>query len=320
MSGPRCVLVTGATGFVGRAMVAQLQADGISVVAAVRHPGSGSAQGVREVVISDIGPATDWRPALAGVDAVIHLAARVHQMRETAPDPLLAFRSVNALGTAALARAAAASGVSRFVFVSSIKVNGEETAPGRPYTERDAPQPLDPYGVSKSEAETTLREIATTTGMPSVIVRPPLVYGPGVRANFLSMTRWVARGIPLPLGGVTENRRSLVALGNLVSLLRLTLEHPGAAGETFLVSDGDDVSTAELLRRTARALGRRALLIPVPTGALQAAAGVLGRREVAQRLCSSLQVDIGKARSVLGWRPPLTLDDGLRRAVEGLAR
>jgi len=238
-------------------------------------------------------------------------------MQDDATDPLQAYREVNVKGTLNLASQAAQAGVRRFVFVSSIKVNGEATQPGQPFTADDVPSPLDPYGVSKLEAERGLREIEAETGMEVVIVRPPLVYGPSVKANFAAMMRWVARGIPLPLGAI-HNARSMVALDNLVDLLVACLKHPAAAGQTFLVSDGQDVSTTELLRRTAQAMGKKALLLPVPASMLELGATLLGKRAVAQRLCGSLQLDIAKTRRLLGWNPPLTLDQGLKKAVEGM--
>jgi nucleoside-diphosphate-sugar epimerase len=315
------ILVTGATGFVGGALVKQLAADLTfrGVVAAVRREASAWPEGVQRVPVGDLVPTTDWRAALQGVDAVVHCAARVHVMQDDAADPLEAYREVNVRGTLNLARQAAHAGVSRFVFVSSIKVNGETTQPGRPFTADDTPSPLDPYGVSKMEAERGLRDIEAQTGMEVVIVRPPLVYGPGVKANFAAMMRWVARGIPLPLGAV-HNARSMVALDNLVDLLAACLKHSAAAGQTFLVSDGEDVSTSDLLRRTSRAVGKEVFLWPVPAFLLEWGAALLGRRAMAQRLCGSLQVDIEKTRRLLGWTPPLTLDQGLKRAVEGFER
>jgi UDP-glucose 4-epimerase len=313
------VLVTGATGFVGGALVRQLAADGSfnGVVAAVRRKVQSCSDGVKQVQAGDLLPTTDWSAALQGVHAVVHGAARVHVMQDDATDPLEAYRFVNVQGTLNLARQAAAAGVSRFVFVSSIKVNGEATPLGEPYVADDAPAPLDPYGVSKLEAEQGLRSLEAKTGMEVVIVRPPLVYGPGVKANFASMMRWVARGVPLPLGAI-HNARSMVALDNLVDLLVTCLKHPGAAGQTFLVSDGKDVSTTELLRRTAQAMGKKAFLVPVPAFVLEWGATLLGKRAVAQRLIGSLQVDIEKTRRLLGWTPPLTLDQGLKKAVEGM--
>jgi nucleoside-diphosphate-sugar epimerase len=262
----------------------------------------------------------DFRHMLAGVDAVVHLAARVHIMEERAADPLAAFRAVNTSGTLNLARQAAETGVRRFVFVSSVKVNGEETTPGSPFRHDDLPNPEDPYGISKREAEDGLLELAAQSGMDVVIVRPPLVYGPGVKANFAAMMRAVQRGLPLPLGAVTHNRRSLVALDNLVDLLITCLDHPAAANQTFLVSDGEDLSTADLLRWLGRAMNKPARLFPVPVPLLRAGAALLGKRDVARRLLGNLQIDISHTRETLGWTPPITVDEGLRRAVAGLRR
>jgi nucleoside-diphosphate-sugar epimerase len=248
---------------------------------------------------------------LIGVDIVVHLAARVHVMRDSATDPLAEFRRVNVAGTERLALAAATAGVRRFVFLSSVKVNGEKGG----YNESDPPAPQDAYGISKHEAELGLRVIAAETGMEVVIIRPPLVYGPGVKANFHVLLWAVARGVPLPLGAI-HNRRSLVALDNLVDIIVTCIDHPAAANQTFLVSDGEDLSTTELIRHLARAMGRPARLIPVPASVLMAGATLLGKREVAARLCGSLQVDITKARELLGWLPPITMDEGLRRAAE----
>lgn len=235
-------------------------------------------------------------------------------MSDTAADPLDEFRRVNVQGTLNLARQAAAAGVKRFAFVSSIKVNGESTQLGAPFKADDVPAPNDAYGLSKMEAEHGLREIALQTGIDVVIIRPPLVYGPGVKANFAAMMRWLRRGAPLPLGAI-HNQRSLVALGNLVDLIVTCLMHPAAANQTFLVSDGEDVSTTELLRRMGNALGREARLLPVPASWLKMTAALLGRQDVAQRLCGNLQVDISKARTLLGWRPPVSVGEGLRRAM-----
>ena len=313
------IFVTGATGFVGKAVVQRLLADDQSrrVVVAVRRDGQQWPENVLPRVTGDLEPSTDWSVALGGVSSVVHCAARVHVMADTATNPLDEFRWVNVQGTLNLARQAAAVGVRRFVFVSSIKVNGEATKPSVPFSADDIPAPMDAYGVSKMEAEQGLREIALQTGMEVVIIRPPLVYGPGVKANFAAMMRWLRRGVPLPLGAI-HNQRSLVALDNLVDLIVTCLSHPAAANQTFLVSDNEDISTTELLRRMGRAMGRPARLIPVPTSWLKLAAAMAGKRLVAQRLCGSLQVDIEKTRRLLGWRPPVSLDEGLRRAMGGI--
>ena len=310
----RPILISGANGFVGRALCVEAVARGLEVRGATRSPCS-VGHGVTNIVISDVG--ASWLNVLSGCGVVIHTAARVHVMKETNQGPLAAFRCVNVEGTLNLARQAASAGVQRFVFISSIKVNGEATLPGHPYTADTAPAPLDAYGISKMEAEQGLREIAAQTGMEVVIIRPPLVYGPGVKANFAAMMRWLRRGVPLPLGAI-HNQRSLVALDNLVDLVMICLIHPAAANQTFLVSDGEDVSTTELLRRMGKAMQCPAHLVPVPASFLKGAAALLGKRGVAQRLCGSLQVDIQKTRQLLGWNPPLTLDQGLRKAVEGM--
>ena len=304
-------LVTGATGFVGYAVSTELAQRKHDVRRAARNL-AGSDGGYFE--LGDIGPSTNWFGALEGVDAVVHLAARVHVMHDTEADPLTVFRAVNVEGTLNLARQAAAAGVRRFVFVSSIKVNGESTLPGQPFTADDKPAPLDAYSVSKMEAEQGLRQIAAQTGMAVVIIRPPLVYGPGVKANFAALMRAVQRGWPLPLGAV-HNRRSLMALDNLVDFIVTCLSHPQAANQTFLMSDGQDLSTTELVRGMAQAVGVPARLLPVPVWALQAGASLLGKGDAVQRLCGNLQVDKSKARSLLGWVPPVSVEEGLRRAM-----
>lgn len=316
----RKLLLTGATGFVGSAVVARLMSEAQDdVVGALLSSAEHLPAGVARAEVGDIGAGADWPAHLEGVRTIIHCAARVHVMRDDASDPLAAFRRVNVEGTLGLARAAVAAGVQRLVFISSIKVNGEATRPGRPFTADDVPAPADPYAVSKLEAEQGLRALAAGTGLEVVVVRPPLVYGPGVKANFASMIRWIDRGVPLPLGAI-RNERSLVALDNLVDLLVTCARHPAAAGQTFLVSDGRDLSTTELLRAVAAALGRPARLLPVPAAALVAGARLVGKAAVAQRLCGSLHVDITKTREVLGWRPPVTIDEGLARAVASYQR
>ena len=306
-------LVTGASGFVGSALCRRLMAEGASVRGAVRQ--SVTLPGLDTVDVGDISGDTDWVRALENVSQVVHLAARVHVMNDDSADPLAEFRRVNVEGTRRLAEQAAALGVRRFVFVSSIKVNGEATEPGRPFTATDVPAPEDPYGVSKLEAEQALREICARSGMEWVIIRPPLIYGPGVRANFGSLIRWVRRGVPLPLGAMTANRRSLVALDNLVDLIDTCLSHPGAANQTFLVSDGEDLSVAELLERIGKAMNKSARLIRVPRSLLKWGAGCVGRRDVYQRLAGSLQVDIEPTRRQLDWSPVVPVDQALRKTV-----
>ncbi len=309
------ILVTGATGFVGSALVAQLTTDNAAVRAAIRREGKSASQGVDFVRVGDLVPETDWSESLNSVDSVVHLAARVHVMHDKAADPLAEFRRVNVDGTLNLARQAAFAGVRRFVFVSSVKVNGESTLLGHPFSADDEPEPQDSYGISKHEAELGLRELALSSGMEVVIIRPPLVYGPGVKANFASMIRWLFKGIPLPLGAV-HNKRSFVALDNLVDLIVTCLEHPAAANQTFLVSDGEDLSTTELLQRMGKALGKPARLIPVPVGVMEAAAKLIGKGDVAQRLFGSLQVDSSKARDLLGWTPVVSVDEALHKTAE----
>ncbi|PVZ60681.1 NAD-dependent dehydratase [Pseudomonas sp. B1(2018)] len=310
------VLLTGATGFVGRAVLGRLAAsDDLEPVAAIRgHALPDCPSRVVTVRTAGLSAATDWSQALDQVEVVIHGAARVHVMNDTESDPLEAFRKVNVEGTLSLARQAASLGVRRFVFISSIKVNGEGTPLNQPYFADATPAPGDPYGVSKMEAEQGLREIASTCGMEVVIIRPVLVYGPGVRANFLNMMRWLDKGIPLPFGAI-HNRRSLVALDNLADLILTCIRHPAAANQTFLVSDGEDLSTTQLLTRMAKALGKPARLLPVPSVLLERGAQMLGKKALSQRLCGSLQVDISKTRELLGWIPPVSVDEALVSAA-----
>nr|WP_041362485.1 SDR family oxidoreductase [Methylovorus sp. MP688] len=308
-------LVTGSNGFVGRRLCNTLATKGYLVRGAIRSR-SESVDEIELTTIGDISKNTDWTLALSNVSNVIHLAARVHVMSEQSTDPLQAFRYVNVDATLNLAHQAAAMGVKRFIFVSSIKVNGESTLPGQTFSADRQPVPEDAYGVSKYEAEQALLSIGRKTGMEVVIIRPPLVYGPGVKANFASMMQWLARGWPLPLGAVNQNRRSLVALDNLVDLIITCIDHPAAANQIFLVSDGEDLSSAELLTRMAKALGKPARLFFVPIPILKLGAILLNKRSIFQRLCGSLQVDIEKTRQLLGWNPPITIDEGLRRAAQ----
>ncbi|MBL8292193.1 MAG: SDR family oxidoreductase [Bryobacterales bacterium] len=306
------ILVTGANGFVGRPLCEFLQGQGFVVRAGVRKVAD-STSGLRaqEVVeIGDLGGEPRWDAAVNGMDVIVHLAARVHVMRDKAANPLAEFRRVNLNPTLELARAAVRCNVPRLVFVSSIKVNGEETH-SRPFSDLDRPAPMDAYGRSKMEAEQGLTEISRSSGLEVVIVRPPLVYGPHVRGNFVRMLDWLYRGVPLPLAGAT-NRRSLIGVQNLVSALAAAVVHPKAAHQTFLVCDDEHLSTPELLRRVAAAMSRKARLVPVPARLLQLAASLCGQRETLRRLCGSLVVDSKKIQSMLGWTPSVSVDEQLR--------
>ena len=309
------VLITGSNGFIGKTLLLLLPTRAHKTVATVRVAPDDRNAPSNAVAISDIDAATNWSTALHGADAVIHLAARVHVMRDTAIDSLADFRRVNTEGTLNLARQAAAAGVRRFIFLSTIGVNGNSTSHGKIFTETSASLPHDPYSVSKQEAEVGLRSIAASSGMEVVVIRPTLVHGSKAPGNFGKLTRLVARGLPIPIASI-QNRRSLVGIDNLVDFIVTCLEHPAAANETFLVSDGEDLSTPDLIRRMARAMNCPARLLPVPKSVLMAAAAILGKRDMAQRLCGSLQVDISKSRELLGWNPPVSVDEGLRRAVK----
>jgi nucleoside-diphosphate-sugar epimerase len=314
-----CVLVTGASGFVGQALCSALQAAGNPVRAAMRSSDSlPASDGLEVTAVGEIGAQTDWSAALAGVDCVIHCAARAHVMHETEADALAAYRAVNVAGMQRLAEQAAAMGVRRLVYLSSIKVNGEQTALGAPFLFSDAPAPEDPYGVSKWEAEQALWAVSARTGLEVVVVRPPLVYGPGAKGNLLRLASLVARGLPLPLGAV-QNQRSLVGLSNLVDLLRLCAVHPAAAGQMLLVSDGQDLSTPQLIRLMAEGMNRPARLLPVPVALLQAGGSLLGKRGEIDRLVGSLQVDSGHTQAQLRWTPPVSVADGVREMARWYA-
>lgn len=313
------VFLTGSTGFVGSAFLKAAQQRNIKVRALFRSNVQAKSLSDDEnsiVVVPCIDAYTDWSNALIDIDVVVHCAARVHVMHDLTSDPVAEFSKVNVDGTLNLARQAAFARVKRFVFLSSIKVNGEATQPGCPYSANDVPAPEDAYGISKAEAEAGLRLLSLETGMEVVIIRPPLVYGPGVKGNFSSLLRWVASGLPLPLGAVANNRRSLVGLDNLVDLIITCVDHPNAANQIFLVSDGEDLSTTDLLRRMGKSLNQPARLIPVPVTIASIASCMLGRSSEAQRLLGSLQVDIRKTCILLNWEPPVSVDEGLRRAVQ----
>ena len=308
------ILVTGASGFVGGALCASL-VNRSPLRISVRDISKTELFANVGIFEACISPDQNWTSALSGVSVVVHCAARVHVMSEEAADPLFEFRRVNVDWTLNLARQASEAGVRRFVFISSIKVNGECTDLGHPFTADQIPVPSDPYGVSKYEAEMGLRALSEETGMEVVIIRSPLVYGPGVKANFLSMMNWLRRGIPLPLGDVTKNRRSFVFIDNLVSMIIACINHPAAANQTFLVSDDEDLSTAGLLGCMALALGQSSKLISVPTALITLGAKLIGRPDISQRLCSSLQVDIKKTKELLGWAPPVSVNEGLRQTA-----
>lgn len=315
------VLITGANGFVGRALCGTVLNLGCKVKALTRSP-QVFQDGIQNVVLTDLNTEAPVLEVMQGVDVVIHLAARVHVMKEGALDAkaaLGAYRAVNVEMSLNLARQAALAGVRRFIYLSSIKVNGERTEPGKPFKPDDVPAPEDPYGVSKMEAELALLALSKQTGMEVVIIRSPLIYGPGVGANFMAMMRWVAHRVPLPLGAI-HNQRSMLALGNLVDFIATCIGHPKASGQIFLVSDGQDISVTQLLHKLARALKVRLFLLPLPINPIQLVAAALGKSAVAQRLCDNLQVDSTKTQALLGWMPPLSLDEGLQITADWYLR
>jgi nucleoside-diphosphate-sugar epimerase len=308
------ILVTGGTGFIGAHLVPALLKAGHAVRIAKRTPPVGNdPRGVESVAIGAIDGETDWTWALDGIDTVVHLAGRAHVMRETEPDARAAYRRTNVDGTRKLAEAAAATGISRLVFLSSVKVNGERTRES-PFRETDTPAPEDEYGRTKWDAERILSEISRQTGLKTVILRPPLVYGPGVKGNFLTLLNVCSKRLPLPLSGIT-NRRSLVYVGNLVDAVIACLDRDKAAGQTFLLRDGDDVATPDLIRRMSEALTVKPRLVPFPPGLLRLAGTLTGRGAAVARLTESLAVDDSKIRSVLGWTPPYSMVEGLGKTA-----
>lgn len=309
------ILVTGATGFVGEPLVDRLVMDQYSVSAVLRNESiSRFDDTVKLVRVEKLTALLDWTKDLEKIDTIIHLAGRAHVINDEAFDPLSEYRYINVECTLNLARQAAKLGVKRFIYMSSIKVNGESSEPGKPFTDRDIPKPQDYYGISKYEAELGLREIASETGMELVILRPPLIYGPGVKGNFLKLMGLIFRSVPLPLG-LVNNQRSLVALDNLIDLIIKCINHPLAVSQIFLVSDDEDLSTKELCIRIGVALGRSVKLVPVPVRLIYFLAFILGRRGVADRLCSSLQVDISKTKDLLGWAPSKTVSESLSKTI-----
>lgn len=311
------ILLTGASGFIGSALASSLVSKGYGVIGVSRN---GDAHLPCTSFVANITPATDWSVVLKGVDVVIHAAGRVHIMADASIDPLGEYRYQNVDTTLHLAKSAAAIGVKRFIFISTIKVFGEETIGGNKFFADSTYAPSDPYGISKMEAEIGLLEIAKLTKLEVVIIRLPLVYGPGVKANFLSMMSWLSRKIPLPLGGITRNLRSFVYLGNLIDLIATCIYHPSAANQMFLVSDDEDMSTTELLVRMAGSLGQRLLLIPIPSYLIVFGARLIGKPEIARRLCGSLQVDITKTKNLLSWSPPVSVSEGLHQTAKSFLK
>ncbi|WP_352287838.1 hybrid nucleoside-diphosphate sugar epimerase/sugar transferase [Psychrobacter sp. GW64-MNA-CIBAN-0177] len=316
MSNKHRLLLTGATGFVGSAIQKRIVADGsYDLTIAVRNVNEQS-DAVRIVKVDDLTTSTDWSDALKSVDVVVHTAARVHVMDDKSTDPLTEFRKVNVEGTLNLARQAADSGVKRFIFISSIKVNGEGTKIGKPYTEGSKPNPTDPYGISKYEAEQGLLKLAETTPLEVVIIRPTLVYGENVKGNFHSLMKWTYKGIPLPIGGIKKNLRSLVSVENLVDFIITCIEHKDAKNEVFLISDNDDISTAGLLEEISKGLGVKNKAVNIPVEFINTAASAVGKSGVAQRLSGSLQVDISKAKTLLGWKPKYSTSDSIQETAK----
>ena len=311
------ILITGANGFLGCALYERLANDGLVVRRATRKKNESiNACNRISVEIDNLSIETDWSTSLKDVNQVVHLAARVHLVKDFCQNPSDEFQRVNVDGTINLAKQAAAAGVKRFIFLSSIKVNGESTKIGSPFTSEDVPSPYGHYAQSKFEAERLLWNLAFETGMEVVVIRPTVVYGPGVKANFLSLMNWLSKGLPLPLGAMTANLRSFVSLENLVDFISLCLFHPAAANQTFLVSDDHDISTADLCIRLSELLGRSPKQIAIPSAGLYWVSRLLNRPELFDRLCGSLQVDIQKTRIILGWAPPYSLEVGLRRTAD----
>lgn len=309
----KSILLTGATGFVGSALLNVLQQAENKVVAAVRSVKADSSSNF--VQVGDINGQTDFSAALVGVDVVIHVAARAHIMEDESADPLAEYRKVNVDGSVNLAKQAAAAGAKRFIYISSVKVNGESTSGKKAYSENTVPQPEDAYGISKHEAEEALKKLAEQTGLELVIIRPPLVYGAGVKANFLNLTKLSLKSIPLPFGSV-HNKRSMVYVENLVDFIVHCIEHPAAANQTFLISDNDDTSLARLITTIRKSAGLPKRLLPVPVFLFKLAGKLTGKQAVVDRLVGDLQVDSSKARTLLSWQPPYTFEEGIAATVK----
>lgn len=312
------ILLTGANGFVGQAVAQKIsKIKNIDLSIAVRNVSANFIPYAKAHDIKTLDSNTNWENALFKINIVIHTAARAHIMNETSKNSLAEFRKINVEGTLNLARQAIAAGVKRFIFISSIKVNGENTKKDKPFKADDKPAPNDAYAISKLEAEQGLLSLAATTGIEVVIVRPVLIYGFGVKANFLSMIRWLDIGFPLPLGGI-KNLRSMISLDNLIDFLLICLSHPAASGQIFLVSDGEDLSTPDLLRRTGQIMGKKVILFDMPTPLLKISAALVGKQAITKRLCDSLQVDITKTHNLLNWFPPYTIDQALKKTIESM--
>ncbi|WP_026006130.1 UDP-glucose 4-epimerase family protein [Moritella dasanensis] len=312
------ILVTGSSGFIGKRVLDVANAKGWHCLAQVRNAtinNTVAEEAIEKVIVPSINAATDWSRALKGVECIVHCAARVHQMKESEADALVAYSDVNTLGTLQLAHQAAELGVKRFIFLSSIKVNGEFTDAGYPFSVQANQSPTDPYGKSKYDAEIGLKKIAEETGLEVVIIRPPLVYGPGVKANFQSMMSWVKKGIPLPLGAI-NNQRSLVFIDNLVDLILTAAEHRNAVNGTFLVSDDNDISTTQLLNTVAMAMNKSSRLLPTPMSWIKLATTLIAKPQIFQRLCGNLQVDISDTKNRLNWTPPVSFEVGIKKTVD----
>ena len=306
------ILLTGFSGFVGTRLISELGSRELALLG--RHQPSKLAFPFFRTELNTV---SDYSEALSDVSVLIHCASRVHMMNESVPNPLMSYREINTFGTLNLARQAAEAGVKRFIFISTIKVNGESTSEFNVFRHDDKVNPEDAYGISKTEAEIGLNQIATQTEMEVVIIRPPLVYGPGVKANFAAMMKLAKKNLPLPLGAI-HNKRSLVALDNLVDLIVTCIDHPNAANQTFLVSDDQDVSTTELLQLMTRAAGKKPWLLPVPISWLRFVGKLTGKSAVIDRLCGNLQVDITHTKETLGWKPPITVEEGIRRCFSSV--
>jgi len=314
------VLVTGATGFVGTSVINTLAGNSkYSPIAVIRNTENTIPSSIETILIEDFREDNLFDKCLKKIDVVIHTAARVHVMNDKADNPLAEFRKINVDSTLNFARQSAEAGVKRFIFISSIKVNGESTCKNKPFTELDTPLPIDPYGISKYETEKALFLLAKDVEMEIVCIRPPLVYGEGVKANFLSLMTWLNKNFPLPFGAI-NNKRSLIGLDNLVDLIVICIEHPAASNQVFLASDDNDLSTTELLRHVSKSMEINPLLLPVPQWLLVGILIVLGKKKLAQRLCGSLQIDISKAKTLLGWTPPISVDDGLMKTTSSFLR